>query len=126
MATSASSERRVRRPVACWRGRMLTAGVVMSAVSGIPPALGLAPRGDAPPDGRNPDGFPAVTSHLGGENPGLAACFAGAWPPRARGGLQLRPRRVLGGARDPGQRFQNSNGWAGAVSCSGAQQDQEG
>ena len=56
---------------------ILTAGVVMLAVSSIPPAMGLAPRGDAPSDGRNRDGSLAVTSHLGGENPGLAAYFAG-------------------------------------------------
>lgn len=56
---------------------ILTAGVVMLAVSSIPPAMGLAPSCDAPSDGRNRDGSLAVTSHLGGENPGLAAYFAG-------------------------------------------------
>jgi hypothetical protein len=46
---------------------ILTAGVVMLAVSGMLPAVALAPRADAPSDGHNPDGPLAATSDLGGE-----------------------------------------------------------
>jgi hypothetical protein len=46
---------------------LLTAGVVMLAVSGILPALALAPEANAPSGGHNPDGPLAATSHLGGE-----------------------------------------------------------
>ena len=46
---------------------ILTAGVVMLAVSGMLPAVALAPQANAPSGGHNPDGPLAVTSDLGGE-----------------------------------------------------------
>jgi hypothetical protein len=46
---------------------ILIAGVVMLAVSGILPAVALAPQANAPSGGHDPDGPLAVTSDLGGE-----------------------------------------------------------
>ena len=46
---------------------ILIAGVVMLAVSGMLPAVALAPQANAPSGGHDPDGSLAATSDLGGE-----------------------------------------------------------